>query len=58
MNLPIFTLPSGEWSNNVTMHEKSVVVFFASFFRNRSKKAETILIIKKNEQKTMAFWST
>ena len=32
------------------MHEKSVVVFFASFFRNISKTAVTILIkkIKRN----------
>ena len=40
----------------IIVHEKSVVFFFGSFFRNISKTAETILIKKLGE--TMAFRST
>ena len=44
-NLFIFTLPYRYvWSSIVTVHEKKQ--FFASFFRNNSKTAETILIKK------------
>ena len=39
-----FTLPYMVWSSIVIVHEKSG--FFASFFRNISKTAETILIKK------------
>ena len=39
-----FTLPYRVWSSIVIVHEKSV--FLASFFRNISKTAETILIKK------------
>ena len=43
-NFNVFTLPYRVWSSIVIVHEKSD--FFASFFRNISKTAETILIEK------------
>ena len=44
VDILIFTLPYRVWSSIVIVHEKSV--FLASFFRNISKTAETILIKK------------
>ena len=47
INYNIFLLyHTGVWSSIVIMHEKSVCLFFDSFFRNISKTVETILIKK------------